>query len=133
MKIVSNTSPLIFLAKINRLHLLTDLAIQIYIPDVVLEEIQAKASPEKNLILAFTQTSECVMSTPSQDSLVRVSSRLGRGERAAIALALQEQANLTLLDDQAGCKIARGHNLKVTGQTTRQLYEEGFLKSNMRI
>ncbi len=115
MKLVSNTSPLIFLAKIERLRLLTDLPIQVHIPEVVREEIQAKTSYEKDSILEFMQTPACVLSTPGKDFLDQVSTRLGRGERSTIALALQEQANLTLLDDQAGCKVARGHNLRVTG------------------
>ena len=40
---------------------------------------------------------------------------LGPGEREAIALALETAADLVVLDDQAGRRLARARGLQVTG------------------
>ena len=40
---------------------------------------------------------------------------LGAGEREAIALALETAADLVVLDDQAGRRLARARGLQVTG------------------
>ena len=92
MKVVTNSSLLILLAKIDRLQLLADLYTQIYIPNAVLEEVREKGSAEQKLIVEFSQTISCVVVTPSIDYFKQISTllRLGRGERAAIALAFQE-------------------------------------------
>lgn len=41
--------------------------------------------------------------------------RLDPGERAAIQLATDEKANLLLMDERAGVKVARDRGLMVTG------------------
>ena len=115
MKVVSNTSPLILLAKIEQTHLLTELYAQILIPKAVLEEIYKKDSKEQENIKSFIKGPACTVIEPDKTFLDLVTSRLGMGERAAIALALQETPDLTVLDDREGRKIAKKHNLKITG------------------
>jgi predicted nucleic acid-binding protein len=40
---------------------------------------------------------------------------LGDGERAALALAMERDADLVVLDDQEGRRIAKQRDLSVTG------------------
>lgn len=49
MKIVSNTGPIIGLAKINRLSILKDLADEILIPPMVHRELLAKTGGMKQI------------------------------------------------------------------------------------
>jgi predicted nucleic acid-binding protein len=49
------------------------------------------------------------------ESLAPISGDLDEGERAAIALAKQIQADVILIDDQAGRAEARRWKLRVTG------------------
>ncbi len=51
----------------------------------------------------------------SKRALSEVPAGLGRGEREAIALALESKADLVILDDRQGRRVARAKGLAVTG------------------
>jgi uncharacterized protein len=112
--VVSNTSPLILLAKIHRLDLLSLLYAQILIPEGVLNEVSAKRGAEtgtiQNAIGRFLVTAPV---DPKIESMIP--STLGKGERSAIALALTAKADLIILDDKEARTIAASRGLKVTG------------------
>lgn len=55
MRVVCNTSPLILLAKIRRLELLTQLYREVLIPSSVLSEIEAGPGAEVGQIRALLQ------------------------------------------------------------------------------
>lgn len=106
---VVDASPLIFLAKIDRLSLLQSSAERILVPEVVLSEIRAG---HDRATARVDQAAEVwlhpVPSPPdSPESLV--------GELAVIELALERRAERVVLDDRAARRQARAEGLSVVG------------------
>lgn len=114
MTVVVNTSPLILLAKIGQLDLLVRLYSQVVVPNAVWSELQAKPSHETQQIENYIQVGVFHRQQASPQHLSKVSPHLGRGEQEAIALAMQLQAGLVILDDQEGRRIARQESLSIT-------------------
>lgn len=115
MRVVCNTSPLILLAKIRRLDLLRRLYDEVLIPSGVLKEIEAKPTKEAKRIQALLRNRKFHLSTTSKRALSEVPKDLGAGEREAIALAVESKADLIILDDKEGRRVARSKGLRVTG------------------
>lgn len=115
MSIISNTGPLIALAKIDQLNLLERLFNQVYIPMAVHHELFAKSgvSAERlNLALnTFIEAKEIQELKPEVKLITR---SLDSGEREAIALAYQMNIPLAI-DDYLGRQAARRLNLQVMG------------------
>ena len=107
MIVVSNSSPLISLGAIGRLELLHDLFGEISIPLAVLQEVRSvDISPETWIV------SRDVGSPPLSQVL---ESELDRGEAEAIALAIELRADLLLMDERRGRRLASRLGLKVLG------------------
>ena len=115
MNVVCNTSPLLVLAKIQRLDLLTQLYARLVIPEAVLDEIGAKADDAAAQIQALVATPRVTVQRATPQTRAGLPVDLGAGEREAIALALETAADLVVLDDQAGRRLARARGLQVTG------------------
>lgn len=114
MKIVSDTSPLLFLAKINRLLFLKDM--EVYLPSEVIPEIKAgknKGHPDYLLIEKMIgQLKITIMTTPLLPDLP---SNLGAGESASISLAVNTHIKHIFIDEARGRKVARLYGLKPRG------------------
>ena len=113
--IVSNSTPLIHLARIGQLGLLRDFFGNVMIPPAVFDEcvVQGKAYRDALLI---AQADWLETKAVSDGNLViLLNAELDRGESEAIALALQQEADLLLLDDAEGRHKARLYALKYTG------------------
>lgn len=133
MKIVSNTGPLIGLAKINRLSILKDLAGGISIPPMVHRELLAKTGDEATLIDEALSSFIHVHSVPPLDPAVKtIIADLDAGEGHAIGLASTFSGNvLLLLDDRAGRSAAERLNIPTTGLIGILLLakEKGIIRS----
>jgi uncharacterized protein len=105
--IVSNSSPLIALARIQRLDLVPAVLQSVLIPPSVAHEIE----PSVPDLPAWVS----VKVPSSQRSLVTSRARLGDGEREAIALAIEIGADAVLIDERAGRRVAEEAGLKVIG------------------
>lgn len=116
MRVVCNASPLVLLAKIHHLELLVQLYDEVIIPSSVWEEITAKPSQEVERIRARLQSRTLRIRKATKRALKGVSADLGLGEQETIALALQMKADLVVLDDQQGRRVAREKGLIVTGR-----------------
>lgn len=115
MIIVSNTSPLTNLAAIGQFDLLRLLFTEIQIPDGVFLELSAGGIEwpgYKEVVQSAWVLKARVMNTSLVDAL-RLD--LDRGEAETIALALQLNADLVLLDEQAGRLAAQHLGLKTMG------------------
>ena len=117
MIIVSNTGPLIGLAKIQQLGLLRQLATEVYIPPQVQAELLARNTPDQAFIATALKESIQVKAPvaldPAAENLLQ---RLDEGERQAIALARNLSGPvLLLLDDRLGRNAARKLGQPVTG------------------
>jgi predicted nucleic acid-binding protein len=105
--IVSNSSPLISLGAIDRLDLLHELFGEIFIPDAVLQEVRSVQISKVDWVVP--RTVEGLLLTRALEA------ELDRGEAEAIALATELQADLLLMDERRGRRLAAGFGLKVLG------------------
>lgn len=117
MPVVSNTSPILNLAIVGQLELMRQQFKQVQIPPVVLAELKVQENrPGSEEIQAALKASWIQVQEINSPFLVRLLQQtLDRGEAEAIALALELQADWTLLDERDGRKIAKSLGLKVTG------------------
>lgn len=117
MPVVSNTSPILNLAIIGQLELIHQQFGQVQIPSAVLEELRVKEErPGSEAILAAIAAGWIqVQAINSPLPVQLLQQTLDRGEAEAIALAMDLQADWTLLDERDGRKVAKSLGLKVTG------------------
>jgi len=117
MPVVSNTSPILNLAIIGELSLLRDQFEEILIPGAVLEELRVEENlPGSKGVRDAIKAGWIRIETVKQDPLVRAMQRdLDKGEAEAIALAMQVNTRLVLMDERDGRKAARSMKLKVVG------------------
>ena len=113
--IVADTGPLIALARLEQLALLTSLFSAVHIPRTVLTEATAKrdyadAEPIHAFAIAHAQIGETV-DTPLAQSLL---SLLDEGETQALVLAKQLGCGV-LMDEKRGRQVARHHGVPVVG------------------
>ena len=115
MTVVSNTGPIVALAKADALPLLQVLYTEILMPPAVHRELLAKVGPEApridDALAAFVRVSP-IPQTPEE--VDRLTPGLGAGEQHAIRLALASRG-LLVIDDQAGRKSARQLGIAITG------------------
>jgi len=117
VKLVSNTGPIIGLAKIGRLDLLKSLVGDVLIPPFVHKELFGKLGTEAVMIEEGLRDFIRVVTVTTTDlSMEAVLSELDEGERQAIALASDLRKDvLLLMDDHAGRQAARKLGVPVTG------------------
>ncbi|MEK6961089.1 MAG: hypothetical protein AABX47_08000 [Nanoarchaeota archaeon] len=127
MKAVSNTSPLIFLAKIDRLSILESLFKKpVLVPVSVLDELKAGLRPELSRIENANSLFKFV---PVKDGLPGADF-LGKGEQHAMLLAKKTDSDVILLDDKSARIIAEALGLRVRGTAGLLLdgLREGYLE-----
>lgn len=99
-KIVSNTTPIISLLKLNRLELLQKLYEQINIPTAVYEEIEAGKT--KGYYKDLSKIAWINITDIQDKQAVKYFLDLDAGEAEAIVLATEIKADLILLDEKLG-------------------------------
>ena len=98
MILVLDSSPLIALARIDRLPLLQRLAEQTIIPAGVYQEI-VTAGKNRPGALSIQSTPWLIRQTPiDKSALTRLEQRLGRGETESIVLAKERSGSIVVLD-----------------------------------
>lgn len=112
---VSNTSPLIFFSRLERLDILKKIAPNLIVPKGVISEIMAKQDSVSLVIEKACQEWITTESVSDIRLLEVVSANLHRGEAEAIVLAKEKKADLILLDDQEARRFATRCGLKVIG------------------
>jgi predicted nucleic acid-binding protein len=116
MIIVSDTSPLGYLIRIDHIHLLSHLfSSGITIPRAVWNELSDPESPA--VIRSWIESPPAWLRIQAVEKAQEEAElhRLHRGERAAILLAEQTGADLLLVDDKEARKVARDRGLPITG------------------
>ncbi|MFO7880011.1 MAG: DUF3368 domain-containing protein [Bacteroidota bacterium] len=112
-KVVSNTTPIISLLKLNRLDLLKQLYGQIYIPKAVYQEIEAGKA--KTFYKDLSGIDWIIIAEIQDKQAVKYFLDLDSGEAEAIVLATELNSDLIILDEKLGRFHAKHANLKVTG------------------
>ena len=126
MKVTSNSGPLIWLAKYNKLKILKTLYNTIYIPkSVYIETVKIgllKGYKDAEIIDKAIKDNWIIIRNTSQNSIIKVMNienkfkiKLGKSEREAIALALDLKESILLTNDQQAYIIAKMLNIKAKG------------------
>jgi len=113
--IISNATPLIAFARIGQLELLRKVVENLIIPQAVAHEISDYTQTKRGVIDLSQEEWITVQSLQSQQRVRLLLPTLDRGEAEVIALALERQARLVLIDELTGRKVAESLNLNVSG------------------
>lgn len=114
MIVISNTSPIIALAAIGQLDLLRQLYGQVIIPEAVYQELTvtpAAPGAAAAQLLGWIAVKAVVNHTVT----TTLQTEVDEGEAEAIALALETQADLLLIDERRGRAVATRLGLQRVG------------------
>ena len=110
---ISNSTPLIFLSKINKLNLLKQLFKTITIPEDVKKEVLKENKPDSIKIRKAIEEKWIKIKNPEDNKDLQ----LGSGESAAINLAKENKTSL-IIDDALAIKAAQEFNIETLRTTT---------------
>ena len=113
-EIISNTSPLQYLHQVGVLDILPKLVTTITVPPAVQDELIA--GRKFGLNLPDLQSLDwIIVRQPSSSVALPIVTDLGAGEREVLALALETQDSVCVLDDALARRVANALQLRVTG------------------
>lgn len=118
MKVISNSSPLIFLSAVGLLDLLKKEFEEILVPEAVYTEVTSNNLKGSNEVKNADWIRVQELKNKRSLSFYPI---LDEGEEKAIILAMEQKADLLLIDDLAGRRAAQIHGINVMGTL-------GFLK-----
>jgi len=104
---VVDTSPLVFLAKLDRLELLRNSADEILLPPAVLDEVRGHEDVASSMIHDATGSWLNVKAAESRRIVEVLKPAIGPGEAEALALAQEVRADRIVLDDLDARRHAR--------------------------
>jgi predicted nucleic acid-binding protein len=116
MIVVSNTSPLIALSKINQFAIFKELFQTVWIPQAVSNEFLQNCTQLEETTFQ-SACHDCIEIVEVQALYQTFSRRLGLGEQEALTLAIQKQADFLIIDDRKAFNEARDQ--KLTAVSTR--------------
>lgn len=116
MLVVSDTTPLLYLARVGRLDVLCELYVEVVVPQTVWDEL-VEARPDAPGVVAVRAAAwlRVVPDVSAPDDVAGVLAEIDAGEAAAIAVALGRHAELLLIDDAAGRRAAGELGVAVRG------------------
>ncbi len=112
--LVVNASPLIFLARIDRLDLLVSLAKLLVVPEAVIREIQAGSDRDGTAVQLKALPSILQVEDRPLPERIRLWD-LGAGESQVLAHGLERPGSEVVLDDLAARRCARSLDLRMIG------------------
>ena len=117
MIVVSDTTPLISLMKASRLELLATLFHEALIPEAVFSELTAnpRFQAEADQIRKAPYIKVVSVSEQKAVDILRRSSGLDLGESEAIVFADDQKADVLLMDEAKGRKVAKAMGLYIMG------------------
>ena len=132
MKAVFNSSPLIFLYRLDLLEAAFALFDTNYVPSGVIEELTCGEIKDEEAINIILENPKVVIRTVKYNLFYeKLRTSLGIGETEAILLALDinSSSDYVILDDKAARKKALSNGLKIKGTIgiLRLFYQKGIL------
>ena len=120
VRVVSNSSPLIYLSKLGKLELLRKLFREILIPKEVFNEVVSRGKEGKFsevLVIedAVNQGWLKMKGTKVDRRLLKFAPELDLGEAEVISLAKEIKADLVLMDDASARSISESFGLNTKG------------------
>ena len=119
--IISNSTPINYLVLIDQINVLRHLYAHVMIPQAVFGELQDEGTPGKVKAWVASHPEWLEVRTVSA-SLDPMLASLEVGEREAISLAKEIQADALIIDEPDGREAAKRQGLRVIG-TLRVLYD----------
>ena len=113
--VVSDTSPLLNLALIGRLDLLETQFSSLTVPAQVWNELVAGEAGVDALRELRDNGFLRVVEVERSNLFTEIFYELDLGETAAVCHAIEQDADLILLDEKDGRRVARRHDLTITG------------------
>ncbi|UTF53626.1 DUF3368 domain-containing protein [Natronosalvus rutilus] len=113
--VVADTSPILNLELIDRTACLRRQFEAITIPSAVRDELLVGQRKREQLETVLESSFVTVESARRTDLVREFRAELDRGESEALALAIDREADLVLIDERDGRQVARRHDLRVTG------------------
>ena len=131
MLIVSDSSPLIAFSRIGRIDLLQAVVGNILIPEEVAREISEYGKNKKGVINLSDYDWIKVKKVTYSNSVDLLLPSIDKGEAEVIVLAMENRADLVLIDELSGRKIAESFNLSILGSAGILLKakEKGLIKA----
>ena len=134
MIVVSDTTPLITLMKAGKLSILHSLFGEVRIPEAVFSEAVCNETfkDEANIIRNSEYIRVVKVQAQSQVEFLQRATGLDIGESEAIIYADEIKADLLLMDEVAGRKVAQNMKLPITGSIGILLkaYKMGIITSD---
>ena len=117
MLVVSDTTPIIAMMKAKCLYLLKSLFNTVLIPQAVYNELvdNQRYKQEANIIEQNDFFKVLDVRDKEAINLLRKEEKLDLGESEAITLSHEQGANLLLMDEQRGRKVAEKLGINITG------------------
>lgn len=115
MIIVSDTTPISELAKVEYLNLLPQLFGKVVIPQGVFNELQIGQHPAAFIVQNLAWLEVVTVDNQQLVEELQNSFNLHNGESEAIALAEEIGASQLLIDEKAARKVAKGRKLPIIG------------------
>lgn len=121
--VVSNSTPLIYLAKVGRLNILRGVFERVFIPEAVFEEvvIRGKALNRSDAFIIEKAVGTWIVREQIRPEIdmeyrfLNINLRLGSGERQTIKLCKQLNAKYLIADDKEARKVAKMLNITPIG------------------
>ncbi len=117
MKVVTNSTPLIALSKINRLELLQEVYRSIYIPEEVYTEVVVNGVGKPGAAEVASADWIICQAVTDKDQVLILHYRtlIDLGECGAIVLAQEIEAERIIIDDRVARQVATEKGLSVVG------------------
>lgn len=137
LTIISNASPLIGLARIEKLDILRKLWSEIVIPEAVYRETVIRGSGKHGADIIEDACREWiqVVSVKNRSEVEALQAMLDEGEAEVVTLGQEMDADLVLLDNREPRMFARTVNLKVIGTIgiIIMAWQKGLLKEPLEV
>ena len=131
MIVISDTTPIISLIKINKLELIQKLFEKVTIPQAVYYELVSNPRFASEASIVYNSSYISIVKIDNQKKVeeLKYNSGLDTGESEAIVCSKLVKADLLLMDEQKGRTVARNLGLSITGTIgiLIQSFKEGFI------
>lgn len=129
--VVSDTTAITHLAKIGALDLLQKLYMEILIPEAVFSELSQVKKTQPGALQVLNSKWIKVVKIKNQTVVAKLTKHLDLGESEAIALSMELQSDVLIIDEVAGRSVAKklGRNIIGMVGVLLEAKKKGYIAS----